>query len=350
MPVTYKYATSRELQEVLPDKIARAQEDRLGFQICPIRGIRKAVIEYEQKENVRGLQQWRGLNGSPKSIVPIGKNKWRIEPGIYGEFYSWDEQTLTQKAGDAVGDVVVDIEDEILEQQDTLAQRELDRIESIIWLVLTTGTFAIAQPRADGTTVIVHTDTFAIQTVTASVVWSTSATATPLKNFRAVSLLGKGKGVSFRKGATAYMNQKTYNDMIGNTNAGDLGGQRINSGDTPESIGDFNKILLAQDLPQIVIYDEGYYDDDNNFVDYIPDGKVVVVGKRAAGQKILEYIKTRNMYAEGEDGQGESYSLIKNYMVGENAAIEIGKGLELHQGHNGALVLWYPASIVVMNV
>lgn len=350
--ITYTYPVSRELMAILPDKIARVSEGRVGLQIMPVRGINAAMLEWTQRDNSSGLQQIRGYEGQPTRIKTLGSKRLRVEPGVYGEYFAMLEQELTTKAGSVEGDVVVNIETEILEYQDRLTEREVDRIEQIIWLLLTTGTFAVPQARGDGTTVIVYTDTFPIQTLTVAVQWQNSATATPLKNLRTLPILTRGKGLSFRRKATAYMNQKTFNDLVSNTNGADLGGQRQGEASPLLDADDVNKVFIKSDVPTVVIYDEGYYDDDNNFVLYIPDNKVVIVGARNTGEKIGEYLKTRNLYA---GNRPLSYSFVKDFTKGATDGgvandVQIGKGVEIHQGHNGGPVLYFPGAIFVLNV
>lgn len=344
--VKYTYPVSREIMAIAPKKIARLSETRVGLQILPVRGVNAAMIEWTQKDNYYGLQKLRGYGGSPTRVNPIGQKTYRYEPAVYGEFTSHDEQELSTRAGSAVGDVVVDITDLIAEDQDQLLQRELDRIEQIIWTLLVSGTFAIAQPRGDGTTTVVFTDTFEIQTITATTAFSDYDNSFPLRTLRQMKILGRGKGVTFGRKAKCYINATTETHLLNNSNPKDLGGKVVTTGDF-RTLEDINKVFAAADLPQFEVYDEGYYDDNNAFQLFIPDNKMVVVGAHQSNEKLGEYIKTRNVYA---GNSASSYSLVKNYMTGENAPVEIGKGLEVHQGHNGGPVLYHPGAIVVFNV
>jgi hypothetical protein len=168
-----------------------------------------------------------------------------------------------------------------------------------------------------------------------------------LVDFRAIALLGRGKGASFGAGATAWMNQGEANKLLGNTNANDLFGKRMGGGNTPLSINDYNKIAVDQGVPSIGIYDEGYYDDNNKFNLFLPNGKVVIVGKRPQGQRIGEYIKTIN--AVNPNRAPGSYSFVKD-LTGNapDGSRIVPPRLEVHQGHNGGPVIYYPGSIVVL--
>jgi hypothetical protein len=240
--------------------------------------------------------------------------------------------------------VPIDVSDLVVQRQDQLLVRELDRIEAIIWTFLTTGTATVTLP--GGSTG--WTETFAIQTYTASPTWATVATAVPLTDFRAVQLLGAGKGVTFGGGANAYMNRNTANSLLANTNSSDLAGKRQANGATFNSIGDINRVLLDQDVPTINIYDEGYYDATNTFVRFIPNNKVVVVGKRNGGEKVMEYVKTIN--ANNPNRAPGSYSFVVDRANGENGEKRVPPNMEVHQGHNGGPLIWYPNSVAVMTV
>lgn len=342
--MAYLYPTNRELSEILPVKIARSSESRLGFQIMPIREVRAAIVQWTQKDNYFGLQQLRGLDGAPVHVNPVGLNEYSYTPGVYGEFMTVTETELTIRAGSTTLDVPIPVDDLVMDRQDQLTGRELDRIEYMIWTLLTTGTFSVPLPGGG----IGFTATFTIQTQSALVAWATVATATPLKDFRATKLLGRGKGVTFGTGAKAYMNSTTANLLLSNTNASDLGGKRILGGNTVDSINGMNTILTAQGAPTIVEYDEGYYDSTNTFQLFIPDSKVVIVGQRPAGQRIGEYVKTLNANNPGRAPGSYSYVIDRANAI--NGEKRTPPNMEVHQGHNGGPTLQYPGSIVVLTV
>jgi hypothetical protein len=168
-----------------------------------------------------------------------------------------------------------------------------------------------------------------------------------LADFRGIGLLGRGKGANFGGGATAYMNKTEANKLLANTNASDLSGKRVVAGNTPLSINDFNRIAVEQDAPSIVVYDEGYYDNNNQFQLFIPTGKVVIVGKRAQGQRIGEYVKTLNAVNPGRAPGSYSFT---NDFTGEapNGVRRVPPSIEVHQGHNGGPVIYYPGSVAVL--
>ena len=338
----FVYPTNREMQSILPEKVARLSAERVGLQIMPTRHVNAGIIQWNQKDNYRGLQQLRGLDGAPQHVIRTGSTTFNYNPGVYGEFSIIGETELTLRAGGVTQDVPISIEDLVLEEQDRMIQRELDRIEQINWLAIA-GTFSISSTNG-----VIFTDTFNLQTYSRITAWATVATAVPLQDFRAIALLGRGNGVNFGAGATAYMNRATANTLIGNTNTGDLGGKRVMGGNSINNVPGIATLLQGEDLPQLAIYDEGYYDETNAFQLFIPNNRVFVIGKRPAGDRIGEYLMTRNL--NNPNGAPGRYNYVLDRTNATNAEKRTPPNIEIHQGHNGGPVIYHPKSIIVMTV
>lgn len=334
------YPTNYQLRVIAQEKQARLVENRLGFQIMPMRDVDAASVEWEQWDNYTGLQNVRGLNGEPTRVLRTGSKRFRMLPGYYGEFTRLDEKELTERR--TLGDPYrpVNITDLVMSAQDHLLSRRLDRIELIIWTLLTSGTFSVI----DGQGALQHTDTYPIQTFTAAVAWATVATATPLADLRAVQLLGRGKGASFGAGAMAIMNRTTYNSMIANANANDLA-RRFNTVATSvSSLEAVQTVVSSEGLPQIVIYDETYFDNAGATQLFVPNNKVVVVGVRPAGQAVGEYQLTRNVNSQPALRPG---AYMRVFDKGEDT---VPRNIEVHDGHNGGPAIFFPSALVVMTV
>jgi hypothetical protein len=305
----------------------------------PIVTVDAYLLEWDQLDNYVGLQQVRGLDGQPGNVLSVGGVRFRATPGVYGEFMTIDELELTTRRQFGTFATPVNISDLVMQKQDQLLSRRIDRIRYIGWTLLSTGTFSVSN--ANG---VIHTDTYALQTYDAST-WATVATATPLADMRAVQLLGRGKGVSFGVGAVAIMNRVTFNRMISNTNSADLAGRRTAglSLATVLSLADTNALLAGEDLPRVVIYDDGYLNDAGAFVPFIADNKVIVVGQRQAGQIIADYAMTRN--ANNPNLEPGAYMKVLDH--GED---RVPRMIEIHDGHNGGPRIYHPGSVVLMDV
>lgn len=333
----FLYPSAIVLQQINQELVPRLAANRKIFDIMPMRDVDSHLLEWEQKDNYLGLQQVRGLNGQPSRVKATGGKRYLMQPGVYGEFELIDEQQLTTRRqwGTLAG--TIDVTDLVREKQDKLLQRRLDRIESIGWTLLATGTFSVA----DGTSVL-HTDSFTTQTQAASVAWATAATAVPLADLRTAQLKGRGYSVNFGAGATLYVNRSTANALLNNLNPVDLYGRRTQGLGTFNSLPQINGLLAADDLPTIEIYDDGYYNDAGTFTLFVPNNKAILVGARRDGDPIGEYRMTRNAnnpgFAPGP------------YMKVVDDPDNVPRSLEIHDGHSGGPVLYHPAAIVVLTV
>jgi hypothetical protein len=334
---TYGYPTAAQLQaieqEVMPTLLL---EDPI-FQDFPIVTVDENALEWEQRDNYIGLQQVRGMNGEPPRVGRIGAKRYLAPVGVYGEHIPIDEREITARRVLGTFDRLIDLTQIVAETQEQLLHRRIMRVRQIIWTLLSTGTFSVA----NGQGVVMHTDSYTMQTFSAAVAWATIATATPLSDFRAVKLLARGHGVDLGRRAKAYMNAATANALMKNTNASDLGGRRMAGGATFNSLADNNSIFLENDLPQVVVLDDGYYDESSTFQLFVPNNKVVVVGQRPMGSRLGEYRMTRN--ANNPGAAPGPYTTV----VDEQ---DPPKKLEVHDGHNGGPVIFFPSAVVVMTV
>jgi hypothetical protein len=334
----YIFPTANELRVVMQDKLPRLTQDRVGFTLFPFRDYDNWLVSWEQKDNFLGLMQARGLNGAPPKIRRIGAKRWQVEPGVYGEFRPLDEMELTTRRQWGTFGTPINTDDLVMEAQDYLLQRYLDRMEWMIWTLCVTGTFTV--PGLAGSTI--HTDTFSVTTYAATD-WSATTTATPVADMRAVQLLSRGHSVNLGSAARAYLNRKTANYLLANTNAADIAGKRLPTAGTFNTIAEINQLNMGDDLPQFVIYDDGYLrESDGLFVPFIPDRKVVVVGQRPAGQTVGEILLVRNANNPGS-APGMYQKVIDR---GED---HVPRSIEIHLGANGGPAIYYPSALVVMS-
>jgi hypothetical protein len=334
---TYGYPAAAELQEIEQEKLPILTANDPIFTIMPMVQADAHLCEWEQEDNWTGLQQVRGLGGQPGRVNKVGAKRYSMEPGVYGEYSTIDEVELTTRRKYGTFDQPADISDLVMREQDRLLMRRLDRIRYIGWTLVATGTFAVSNEKG-----VIHTDTFSLQTYAAGVAWATVATAKPIQDFRAVKLQARGKGVSFGGQAKAYVNQVTANNMLNNTNAVDIGGKLVTNGNHMTSLADVNKVLLANDLPQIEVYDDGYLDDTNTFQPWIPNAKVVLAGFRPGGARIADYAMTRN--ASNPNMAPGAYTKVDD---DEN---RVPRSVRVHDGHNGGPRIYFPSALVVMSV
>ncbi|MBI1756192.1 MAG: major capsid protein [Fimbriimonas ginsengisoli] len=336
---TFLYPTNAELTAILQEKLPVRTLDDAIFEIMPIEDDDASLVMWEQEDNYVGLMSLRGFDGQPSRVSRVGIKQYQMLPGVYGDYIQLDETELT--LGRATGSFgqPIDIQNLVVRRQDQLLNRAIDRLRYIGWTLVAEGTFSVPTP--DGQ--VIHSDSFTLQSYAASVAWTTSATATPLKDFRSVRLLGRGKGVAFGAGSVAYMSQVTFNSLVSNTNANDIAGRRVTGLLAPLNLEEVNQIMLGEALPTVQIYDEGYLADDGSFVPFLPDGRVVVVGKRPAGQRVAAFKMTRN--ATNPNASPGMYNKVIDR--GEDSVPRL---IEVHMGFNGGPAIYYPSAIVKMSV
>lgn len=326
----------RQINQLLGPRLAA---NRIVFDIFPIRSVDEHNLEWEQQDDVVGLQQGRGLNGQPARIQRLGGKRFMVEPGVYGEFGTVDEREITiRRQWGGADDQAIDITTLVREVQDQLVQRRLDRQEWIVWTLLLNGTVTVPAPNG----AVIYTDQYTLTSFDAGVGWGTPATSTPLSDFRAVQLLGRGKGVSFTSGSKAYMNAVTWNNMLANLNPADIYGRRTDGLATINSPDQMRSLLLGDGLPTPTIYDEGYLNDTGVWTPWLPDNKIVVIGQRRNGEAIGEYRMTRNANNPG--------AAPGPYMKVVDDPDAVPRTVTIHDGHSGGPVLFYPSAICVMDV
>jgi Phage major capsid protein E len=337
---TYTYPTSAELRLIEQDKLPLLVQDDPLFEMFPIVEVDEHLLIWEQYGNFIGLQQWRGFDGAPNKVSQTAISQYTMQPGVYGETEIIGEAELTQARMPGTFGDPINFDQLVAIRQDKLLQRRLDRIRWIGWTLMTTGAFTVASP-SGGT---VHTDTYNLATFSAVVPWSTHATATPLADIRTMQLLSRGHSVAFDSGAKLFLNRKWYNHMIANTNTSDLGGRRTQGLATFDNLGQVNQLLTQDGLPNIAVYDEGYYPDGGGgFTQWIPDNVGVLVGRRVSGVSLGEYRLTRN--ANNPNAAPGAYTFVR-----DEGLQRTPRQLIVEDGHNGGPVVFFPSAIVTASL
>lgn len=290
----YVYTQSADLRVIMQQKLpVLTANDPIFTDIMPIGQSKTEIILWEQRDNYQGLLSPRQYNGGFGRVQREGINRFKVQPGKYGDQKIMDEEFITAsrqigKFGDAF-----DVQDQQARDQDHLLTLGFQRLKKVGWDLVTSGTYSVLD--ANGVQLV--TDTFSTQTFTASVAWSNLSTATPLADARAIKLKHRGYSVRFNRRAKWYMNSTQVNYALMNTNSADLGGKRQISSTgqaQPLSLDVLNQIFFDNDLPMIVEYDDGYLDSTGTNQLFIADGKGVVIGEREDGSPVAEFLMTPN--------------------------------------------------------
>lgn len=337
----YNFPSSYQLQKIEQVKLPSRTADSFLFEIMPFDSADENLLIWEQDDVYKGFQQWRGLNAKPPSVGRIGSKRYFAEPGCYGEFIALREDELTKRR--AMSPMAgpggpINVADLVAQAHEQLLDRRLTLVKKIVADLLFTGSFTVAG--VDGTTV--YQGSYTQQAFTPSVPWSTVATATPLKDMRTYRLYEYGQSVTFGNagGNFQVMSIATVNYLLGNTNSADLGGKRVEGGNTLNTLADLNKILVANDIMPIRIDSSGYFNSSGTFVRFVPDGKVLVAGHRTSGVRCGYYRYTRNVNA----ANAAPAPYVEVWVDPR-----IPKSVEVHDGHNGGPVLQYPGALLLVN-
>lgn len=355
MAATYVWPTAFEMYSINADLTQRAQADRAGLQLFPDQAAKTFEVRWWQKDNAYGLMAMRGVDGRPGPVQRLGINEFVHKPGVYGEWVTVTEGELLMRADPSNVNQVMNVTDVVMDAARLLAQRREDRKEANIWTLLQTGTLSINLVGPTGP--IVYSVTFPIQTYSAPVSWSSLSTATPITNLQTIQQLSVGHGARFGAEATMYMNQVTANLLINNSNASDFGGRRDMYGATLNNIGAMSSYFQAQNLPKIVIYDDGYQNQPvsgpistplTQFTKFIADRKIIVVGKRPNNEPLGHYHICPSL--NNPNRAAGPYSFVKDYGLGVNAPKEVPARLEIHDGFAGGAAIEYPSAFVSVSV
>ena len=334
---TYAYPTSNELEVIEQKLLPRLTADSPFFSIMPFEGANETLLRWEQEDDYVGLQQIRGYGGAPPRVARVGIKEYIAKPGVYGEYIMLDEEELTNRRAMGSYGAPIQISDIVARAHAQLLTRRIARQEKIIADLLVNGTFSVAD--INGKTLI--SDSFTPQTFTASVPWSTVATSTPIADLRACQLIPVGQSVRVDATSEVWMNRVTANYLLSNTNANDLGGRRLYGLSPANSIEAINMILQGEDLPQIRIYEGGYKADNGTWTRFLPTGKALLVGRRTSGAKIGGYRYTRNI-------NSPNAAPVPYVRVIDKGEENIPGVIEVHDGHNGGPVLYFPGALVTL--
>lgn len=345
MPTSLEMQGPVVMREITQLKLPVKLADRKILKLCPMVNVDETDLIYEQRGVYRGVQNARGLNGPTGPAKRPGVQSWRVAPGYYGDHWSIDETELIRLRDVGTWDTMKSYEKHLSEATEILTERFLNRVELSIASIITTGGFQVQNLAGEQK----HQGVYNIPQFTPSILWDQLSTSTPFANIRDyVAQLILGKSVVFKDGILL-MSRPTFNLLMKNTNANDIGGKRLAVGANINSLEDVNKYLAADDLPTIEISDEDYYPEGaSNLVAapgpvrYIPNGKVVLIGRRKDGALIGEYRLTKAIQNGPNSAPGEWFSVEDRRNMAPYA-------VTFRMGHNGGPVIYHPEALAIIN-
>src|SRR4051812_36116668 len=101
---TFLYPQLREMREIGPTLAASTVKiDPILDRVFPVVNVNSPMLQWSVDADDLGLQQLRGLDGSPLGVTRLGKTHYVERPGYYGEFETITETELTERAGSVMG-------------------------------------------------------------------------------------------------------------------------------------------------------------------------------------------------------------------------------------------------------
>lgn len=358
MALNLIYPNAITQRRINQDLMADQEKDDVTLKLLPVQNEDTHFVRWYQLDNYYGIMAMRGLDGSPSKVQQVGDSSYIYEPGVYGELIQVTERDILTRANPLNLNTAIPITEWTTMLTKQLVQRRYDRMRYNIWQLLGTGTLNIPLNGPAGSAT--YQDTYSIQTYTPAIPWSSLTTATPIQNLQYVQQLQVGHSVDMGSRAVAYMNQVTANYMLNNSNAADFGGRRTQYGATLNNMPDAENYFGAQNLPKPTIFDDGFQPyplqgPETNpavqFMKFIPNGLVIIIGYRTNGDPVGRFKKTLQAMAPGQQGYTSGdYSFIVDTATGTNGPVSVPPMLAVHAGFNGGPVLEYPSSVVAMTV
>lgn len=341
MPSTFELQGAINVRKVSQRKLLRLMENRLGLELFPIVKVSANVITYEQMGVYRGLMAARHQSGPAGRARLPGGNAWSAPPGYYATTVVIDEPDLINRRDFGAWDQFDTDAKATGRASDLITQQMLDRMEKNAFDLLFTGSYVVVDQAGTET----MRDVYDVRQFTPGTPFNTLATSTPLDYIRTTvdTLEQTGVSVDFR-GGTLLMNRTTANVIVGNQNAADIGGKRLANGATANALEDVNNLLLANDLPTIQIYSEGFYAEPEGsgaFTRFCPNGKIALVGKRTDGEPIGESNVTRA--AQNDDQAPDWFLFVRDFRK------EVPARIEVTGGFNGGPKVYHPEALAIIN-
>jgi hypothetical protein len=350
--LTLTFPTNAALDMVVQDYVAQT-ENFVGAKILPETEAYVQRVQWDERDRDRGMTNAHVMGTDPKTDTRQGSKTHEYRPIPFKETDLIKEDEILQARELGTQNETLNLSREIAR----IAKNRLDktriRMEWMRWATLK-GRVVISE---NGVSV---DETFPVQTPSPLHDWDDLDNATPLKDFNAWKLLFRGTGAS-AMGAVVYMNQTTANWLLENNNEDDLKGfQNSNFTKLPYSVDELNKILTARGLPTIFVVEDGYIDEDDNFVNFLDDAEVIVIGKRPAGQTVGDFCTTPSLHRVVNGVQAPGYFSIVEVndqpsdVVGAVSMDQLGKAknpkIEVTGGIYGGTRLIYPKSVIYSQV
>lgn len=321
-------------------------------EIMPERDFDTYEVRWDERDSERGMTAPHAMDTDPKIDKRPGSVTRNYTPIPFKESDVLKESDLLVPRALGTASNIINATAEVARIMKARMLKTKARVNWLRWQTLHGG-FVIDE---NG---VKETQTFPIQTHDASN-WSDHANSTPFADIMAASLKFEATGAS-AQGAKIYINQRTLNDVLQNKNENDLWGFRGDKfGAITFSLDDVNKIFPANGLPILVLNNNGYIDEAGAFKTFIANAKAIIVGKRQEGEVVGNFARTISLHRFVNGAPAPGYFEIievngqPNQGAGQINLVQLGQSanpsVKMTGGVYGGTLLWYPRSIIRMDV
>lgn len=351
MSITYKYPTNVSLDMVTQEYVAQTEKMR-GEQLMPFEDTQTQKVQWDELDAERGMTAPHVMGTDPKIDTRPGSRLREFAPIPFKETDLVKENELLNARAYGTLGGVVDLSALIGRIAKARVDKNRIRCEWTRWQAFL-GQLTIVE---NGVRV---NEEFPVQPFNPLVPWNQRATATILRDLNAIKQMFRGTGAT-AQGAVAIGNSATIAVVLENNNQNDLQGFRSeNFRNSTSDLNEANKIFSSRGLPTFEENDDGYIDENGTFQTWIPDGKLLIFGKRPAGQPLGKWLMTPTLHRSknGQPAPGMFEIIEVNGQPSLGAqmvnTVQLGQHknpkIEVTGGVYGGPVLFYPRSIIKVN-
>lgn len=344
--------TSSELFQLAREVMQTLPEGMLGLKLMPDENSDHDEYILLQKRPFAGRVQWRGLNqdARPTRTPMAYENRACIyRAGYWAEYQEIDEEMLRTRAKPGTFNARFDLIDFERELMMDMSMKIHQLKESQIWQVLVNG--YLEERNDEGITV--WSQRYKIIRARFAISACNREESTPLADLACIarSVVG-ASGAMFDTRARMYANSRTWECLLRNTNPLDIGRMSLSACCDAVGMQRLAQFFSARNLPQPVVYDGIWRDDNNRINYYIPTGKIVMIGVRPDNQTFGHYFQAPTLLQCGNDTtQGHGAFVIRQDNACEKALFSWGgrRIIRWTYGLYGIPIIKHPTSIIVVD-
>ena len=341
--------TSFEFIQLARELLQTTPENMLGLQIMPDDNREHDEYVLLKPRPFAGRVNWRGLNQNARPTrTPFAyeQNACIITPGYWAEFQEIDEQMIRKVAQRGTHSARFDLTDYERELMMDISMKLHQTKESQIWQALVNG--YVEERNDEG--IAVWSQRYKIIRARFGISACDRQNSTPLADLACIARQVVGvSGAMFDTSAKMYANSRTWECLLRNTNPLDIGRMSLSACCDAVGMARLAQFFAARNLPQPVVYDGFWLDEQKRPNFYIPTGKIIMIGRRPDNQTIGAYFQPPVLIQCGNDTTGAHGTFVvrqDNACPDSRMMWQGRRVIRWTYGLEGIPVIKYPTSII----